>query len=195
MGKRVNCTKKERKEVLKKLGKTEEEMQAYWDELVAINHRTISALAKCGRNWTDLIPRQMMELPTLKEKTLKQREEKRQQEEEAARLAEEQKKQEDYYNEHFEEIMVEKMDKDELLTESEIKTLVYEFESVDHAVGDMLRWTTCVSDVIELCGRYFKVDWYQANTEMQEDEFLNQPYEVKLHEYEKTIIVKEWEKI
>jgi hypothetical protein len=192
MGKRVNTTVKERKELLKELGYTEADMQKFWDENKEVNHK-IRILSEAGRNWTDLTVYQMRELPTLKEKTLKQLEEKRQAEENeriTKQKAEEYKK---YYNEHFEEIMVNKIDNKEELTEKELRRLVFDY-SISDTRGDKLRWTTPVSSVVELLGRNFMIDWQEGLTENQEDEFYDQPYEVEKHEYSQVITVTKWVK-
>jgi hypothetical protein len=192
MGKRVNTTVKERKELLKELGYTEADMQKFWDESKEVNHK-IRMLSEAGHNWTDLLASQMRELPTLKEKTLKQIEEAKKAEE-AAQL--EKQKAEDakkYYNEHFEEIMVKKIDNKEELTEKELSRLAYDY-SISDEYGEKHRWTTTVNSVVKLLGRYFMVEWREGLTEIQENAFYDQPYEVEKHEYEKTITVTEWVK-
>lgn len=191
MGKRKNSTKKERTELLKRLGYTEADMQRFWDECIPIN-RKIKMLSNSGMNWTDLCVWQIEQLPTLKEKTLQQLAEK----EDALRKEEQEKQRkietEKYYQEHFAEIMVHKIDNNEALTKDELKTLVCENYNVARMIGDSRRWTRAVSSVIELCGRYFEIDWEQGLTESQENEFLEQPYEVELRTSEKIMEVHEW---
>lgn len=101
-------------------------------------------------------------------------------EQEKLKAAEEEK----YYSEHFEEIMLNKIASDEKLTERELSTLVFENET-EREKGDSGRWSQHMTSIVELCGRHFAIDWQRGLTEMQENEFYNQPYEVELKEYEK----------
>lgn len=97
-----------------------------------------------------------------------------------------------YYWEHFDEIMLEKIDKGELLTESEIRSLVWESEEVDRGYGENRRWTRSVTSIVNLCGRYFAIPWEEGLTECQENEYYYQPYEVEKKTSTKTITVTEW---
>ena len=76
------------------------------------------------------------------------------------------------------------------LKDYELKSL-QEF-SIDDIEGDIGRWTQSIESIVELCGKYFSLCWERGLTEHQENLFYNQPYEVKKHEYEKTITVTEW---
>lgn len=198
MGKRKNSTKAERTALLKILGYTEADMQRFWDECIPINSN-IKMLSNLGMNWTDLCAWQIRQLPTLKEATLKQLEEDNKAKELEEETKRKEKEQKEYYAEHFDEIMVHKIDNNEPLTEDELKALVYENYNVSRSqgevarmIGDNRRWTRTVSSVIELCGRYFEIDCEQGLTESQENEFLEQPYEVELHTSEKIMEVHEW---
>lgn len=191
MGKRKNSTKAERTALLKKLGYTEADMQKFWDECIPVNSK-IRMFSNSGLNWTDLCIWQIEQLPTLKEKTLQQLAEK-----EEAQRKEEQEKQirkdaEKYYQEHFDEIMVQKIENHEDLTEGEIKALVFECNEVERCEGENRRWSRTVSSIIELCGRFFKVVWEQGLTENQDDQFFEQPYEVELDAYKKVIEMHNW---
>ena len=190
----ANCTKKERNEVLKELGKTENEMQSYWDEIAEMDfpNNKIRLLKNSGRNWTDLTPSQMRQLPTLKQGYLDRLAERKKAEDEAERLRLEKEKADIYYNEHFDEIMVQKIDSHEELSERELKRLVFSSNVVDVSKGENTRWSRSVTSIVELCNRFFAIVWEEGLTECQENSFYDQPYEVKLHEYEKTITVKEW---
>ena len=42
------------------------------------------------------------------------------------------------------------------------------------------RWTTTTQTLYKVGDRVFAIDWEKGNTEMQEDCFYNQPYEIKL---------------
>ena len=63
---------------------------------------------------------------------------------------------------------------------------------VDQIENDSGRWTTCMTTVFEIGGRYFAIDWDRGLTERQENEYWNQPYEVTKLRYEKTMVVTEW---
>ena len=67
--------KKDIKPLLKELGYTWEQMQAFWDECIDINWK-VGMIAKSGKNWNDLAICQIRELPILKETTLRQQKEK-----------------------------------------------------------------------------------------------------------------------
>lgn len=185
--------KKDIKPLLKELGYTWEQMQTFWDECIEINWK-VKMISNSGKNWNDLTINQIRDLPLLKENTLKQL--KKKEEMENQKVMEEQKKKadEDYYWEHFDELMVEKIDKGEKLTEEELKTLVYECNEISRSKGENRRWSRSVASIIELCGRYFAVTWEEGLTEHQENEFYEQPYEVEEKTYEKTITVTEWVK-
>lgn len=192
MGKRKNSTKAERTALLKKLGYTESDMQKFWNECKDINHK-IKMLSDAGLNWTDLTIHQIEQLPTLKETTLKQlaeKEEREKAEAQAKTSADEAKK---YYWEHFEELMLDKINKGEALTEEELRELVFEYEHETTDMGGKLRWTQPKRTIVKLDDRYFRINWQEALTEMQKNEFDSQPVEVE--QYEKVIVVKEWRDI
>lgn len=185
--------KKDIKPLLKELGYTWEQMQSFWDECKDINWK-VKMISDSGKNWNDLNLFQIRTLPTLKETTLKQQREK--EEMEKQKVMEEQKKinDEKYYWEHFDELMVEKIDRKEDLTEKELKALVFECDEVDRTYEENRRWTRGVQSVVNLCGRYFLVNWDEGLTECQDNEFYDQPYEVEKKTYEKTVTVTEWVK-
>ena len=193
MGKRVNSTKKERTELLKKLGYTESDMQKFWDECIPVNSK-IRMLSEAGLNWTDLCVWQIEQLPTLKETTLEQLRLKEEADNKAKQEKIKKEKAEKYYNEHFEELMLEKMDKNEELTEKELRRLVFEGNEVERSYGENRRWSRTVHSYICINNRYFEIIWEQGLTEEQEDSFDTQPFEVHMCEYEKVTTVREWRK-
>ena len=191
MGKRKNSTKKERTDLLKRLGYTEDDMQKFWDECKEVNSK-IKLLANSGLNWTDLCVWQIEQLPTLKETTLQKLaeiEENKKKEEEAKLKREEDKK---YYLEHFDELMVKKIDNGEELTENELKSLVFDCNEVECSYGENRRWSRTVTTIVNLCDRYFAVQWEQGLTESQENGFYDQPYEVELDSYKRVVEVCNW---
>lgn len=186
------ATKREINKWLKENGYTWEMMQAFWDECIPTNP-IIANASKNGINWDRMNMSVISELPTQKQRDLDYIREKK--EKEKAEAEEKRRKEEEakYYAEHFEEIIVNKIDNGEKLTEEELKEIVWDYD-VESSYGDNRRWTRSVSTVVSMCGRYFMVDWKEGLTEYQENEFWEQPYEVERKEYEKTIKVVEWVK-
>ena len=68
-------------------------------------------------------------------------------------------------------------------------------ELIEENAGDEGRWYRYMNTIFEVDNRYFSLNWSRGLTECQENEYMYQPVEVKLHEYEKTITVREWEEI
>lgn len=184
------ATKAEINQYLKENNVTEEQLDAFWEENFKINHK-VRAIAKAGRSWRDLSIIEVAKLPTLKEDTLKAREQK--QLEEQAEMAERAKviDEIEYRRKHFEDIMIEKIDNAEDLTEDELAELVSDYE-IDIIEGENLPWQQCCTTIIQLKDRTFSIDWQRALTESQTHDYMEQPVEVKKVEYEKTITVSKW---
>lgn len=186
------ATKKEIKAILKELNVTETDMQHFWDELIEINS-LCKSLHRSGKKWSDLPVHLIRQIPTQKEKDLEATEKRSVEEAEKAAAVERAKKEKAYYNEHFEEIMIQKIDKHEDLTEKELSRLrEYSIEDIE---GNEGRWTRSIDSIVELCGRTFMLHWQRGLTEYQENEFMIQPYEVAKREITKTVVVTEWVKI
>lgn len=79
------------------------------------------------------------------------------------------------------------------LDERVLEDLAY-YQTIYDEYGENRRWSRFVRTIVDLNGRYFAIEWDQGLTEMQSDEFYNQPYEVELKEYDKVVHVKEWVK-
>lgn len=181
---------KEQKEWMKSAGYTESQMDSFWLDNSDTNP-IIKNLNSHGMTWRDMNLSCVKQLPTQKERDKKILEEKAQKEE-AERLEQEKKKQErEYYREHFREIMLAKIDAKEDLTEKELSEIVFGY-AVDTEYGENRRWTRTVTTIVKLLGRFFSINWEEGLTESQENEFYNQPVEVKKNTYEKTIVVTEW---
>lgn len=190
MAKRKYTTVAERKAILKELGVTAADMERFWNENMEINFK-IRMLANNGHDWTDLTSWQMKELPNLKEKTLVQLAAKELAEKEKEKAKKEIADKKAYYEEHFEELMIEKIENHAKLTEEEISRLVFEYE-ISKTVGENRRWSHTNTSIVSLLNRYFSIVWEEGLTENQDNSYDEQPIEVKKHEYEKTIIVTEW---
>lgn len=162
------ATKKDIKELLKKLNLSESDMDKYWDELNGINS-IVTSLTKSGKTWRDLNTYVIEQLPIQKKK----------------------KQDEDYYTEHFEEIMLEKIDAGEKLTEDELSELAYDYGE-EREYGENRRWSRSVTSIVKIKDRFFCIEWENGLTGSQPNEFYNQPYEVTKKTYEKTITVTEW---
>ena len=179
------ATKKEIKEVLEQLNITEEEMDILWDELKETN-ALVRNLSKNLVGWRGLNTHVIKQIPTQKEKDIESAKKKEREEKEKK-----EKKEKEYYQNHFEEIMVKKIDNKENLKEQELREIMinYEIERKEH---DNRRWTRTVESILEMCNRNFCLIWEEGLTECQENEFYEQPFEVVKKEYEKTITVTEW---
>lgn len=192
--------KKDIKPWLKENGYKWEDMNIIWEECCEVNWKC-KMIKQSGKSWSDMTMYQIQQLPTLKETTLKQIKQKEMEKKlkeaklklKEAKLKEEKKDTENYWN-NFDEVMVQKIDDCENLTKKEIKAVVYETHEIERIYGEKLRWTRSVVSIVEMCGRYFRIEWEEGLTEIQEDVFYCQPYEVVKNTYEKTITVTEWNK-
>lgn len=179
--------KKDIKPWLKENGYTWEDMDKFWEECCEVN-RICKMIADSGKSWNDMTMYQIQQLPTLRETTLaqlkaKEEEERRQAEEEKRKL--EETEYYEYYASHF-EVMVKKIDDGIALSENELSE-IREY-SIQRDYGENRRWQRSVHDIVELCGRYFALEWEEGLTESQEDSFMEQPYEV--FPYESLEIIK-----
>lgn len=179
---------------MKEAGYTIADMNHFWEENYGTNP-IVTNLTDHGMSWRDLNLCVLQKLPTQKERDAEAAAKKAEEQRAAEEAARKEKEAKEYYETHFEEIMLDKIIKGEKLTEKELRELVTEYD-VTTEYGDDHRWTreaftvVKLSDIDHLCYRYFGIDWMKALTEMGEDEFYEQPYEVK--QVERTIVVKEW---
>lgn len=80
-----------------------------------------------------------------------------------------------------------KLESGDKLDEEELRALACEVEysksdewrQVAEFEGDDHRWQREVSTVIEARGRYWRIDWMRALTETSENDFWDQPVEVR----------------
>ena len=184
------ATKKEIKAWLKEVNLGMAQVDFLWKELGENGNTLVDTLKRSGQTWTDLNMHCIRQIPTQKEKdtqTFKKRAE-----EAAIKQAEEEQKAKDdaYYNEHFLELMVEKIDNKIELTEDEVRNLVME-EAYEVTAGENRRWSRTISSLFEHGDRLFMVDWEQGLTESQENMFYDQPYEVEKTVTTRTIEVED----
>ena len=92
----------------------------------------------------------------------------------------------------FWETFCSRYDARDKFNEDELQYMAFDCIQKDEIEGDEHRWTRDVTTIFECDGRFFSIDWNRGLTEYQENEFYNQPQEVKLQEYKKTITVREW---
>lgn len=185
------ATKKQIKELLKQLNLKEIDMDAYWNELIETNS-LVRQLNNCGKTWRDMNTSVIATIPTQKQKDIENAERKKREEEERIEAELKAKEESDYYADHYEEVILNKIDSGEKLNKSEISDLVWEFEEVDRKYGDNRRWSRSVTSIVKVNNRFFCVEWENGLTENQENEFYSQPYEVEKKTYKKTITITEW---
>lgn len=188
------ATKKEIKAWLKENNYTMEQIDKFWEECCEVNNKCL-LLKNNGVSWPNLTIYAIKQLPTLKEETIRKKLEKEQKEKEEQLRVQKEKEEKKYYEENFENIIVNKIDNKDKLTENELRRLLdFELET-ERIYGEPRRWLRSVSSIISLKDRTFLLNWDQGLTENIENEFFNQPYEVKPVKHEKVIIVTDWVKI
>ena len=180
------ANKQEIEKVLRELNMTEEQMDVIWQENVAFGYNhTIMALHNSNLNWRNLSTIVIKKLPQQLEKDKRSKKIAEQVEIMKANV-----KVEVVKTKTLEEKVLAK----EHLTEHELSELVHEY-CYEEIKGDDNRWTRNMQTIVNIGDRFFSIYWQQGLTECQEDEFLDQPIEVKPHTYEKTITVTDWEEI
>lgn len=184
------ATKKEIKEILKEISVTEQEMDNYWNELIPLNS-LVRQLNNCSKTWRDMNSSVIKTIPNQKQKDLDRIEKEKIEKEQQELLKKKEKEDAKYYEDNFEIIMVNKIENKEKLTEKELKNLVWSHET-DREEGENRRWTRTVTSIVKLNGRTFSLDWEEGLTESQENDYYNQPYEVKKQFETKTIEVVSW---
>lgn len=92
----------------------------------------------------------------------------------------------------FLDSVYDRLSEDKSLDTDEIEELIYDYRHihVDEISGDDLRWVKPMTNIIKIRDKYFAIDWFKGLTEMQGDEFYDQPYEVK--RVDKMVPVTEW---
>lgn len=75
------------------------------------------------------------------------------------------------------------------LSEEELSDLVWLHQIFEEEIAE-LRWGSHVKTIVLLDGEHYAVEWFKGATEMQENEFENQPYPVE--KVEKVVTITEW---
>lgn len=70
-------------------------------------------------------------------------------------------------------------DAGEKFSEEELQDIVWGFREVTTNFGENLRWTRGATTIVAVDGRLFAIEWWEGLTEMQPNEYSEQPYEVK----------------
>ena len=188
MNKPRKTPQKDHIEWMNEAGYTVADMDRLWAENYGTNP-IVTNLTDHGMSWRDMNLCVIQKLPTQKERDAEAIAKKAEEERIAAEAARKEEEAKKYYWDHFEELMLKKIEAKENLTEKELRELVTEYDE-ETEYGDDHRWTREAFTIVKLCDRYFGIDWMKALTEMQEDEFYEQPYEVK--QIERIVVTKEW---
>ena len=184
------ATRKEIKAWLKEVNLGMAQVDYLWKELGENGNTLVDTLKRSGQTWTDLNMHCIRQIPTQKEKDTQAF--KKRAEEVAIKQAEEEqnRKDKEYYNEHFLELMVDKIDNKIELTEDEVRNLVFR-EAYEVTAGENRRWSRTISSLFEYEDRLFMIYWEQGLTESQENTFYDQPYEVEKTVTTRTIEVED----
>lgn len=182
---------KQIKEICQEFNLTKQDFQKMWDELLELDHFIVKILNKNIGNWDKQNTSIIRQLPTAKENLLRFRAEKAREEQEAKEKALKEAQEKEYYNTHFEEIMIQKIRKQEPLSEAEIKTLIWDYGEQD-INGPEHRWQKEITTICKLptVNAYVAITWYQGLTECQENDYSNLPIEVKPRSREVAIVHK-----
>ncbi len=84
-------------------------------------------------------------------------------------------------------------DAGEKFSTDELQEILWDWPKVKEIEGSDHRWQREMTTVFEVGGRLFALDWMKGLTEMQDNDFWEQPYEVR--EVTKMVEVKEYVKL
>ncbi len=87
-----------------------------------------------------------------------------------------------------------KYDSGEEFDEYKLAEMREAYKQVDETYGDRHRWTESVNTVFQVGERYFCLEWEKGLTELQENQYYEQPYEVYPVTEEKIIKITHYEK-
>lgn len=91
----------------------------------------------------------------------------------------------------FEINIQDKLNKNEKLDKEELCYLVNEYEEVTYH-GENHRWVREETTIVEFNNKFYVIYWWSGLTEMQDNEFDNQPIEVTKIERPITVTLTEW---
>lgn len=168
-------TKSKIKEFLSKHNQTDDGMKAIWDELAKISETANCIYKSVEQNWQKIPLHLLEESLTAKEKILAKREE--EERKKIEQQTNQQIKEQDtkYYEEHFEEIILKKIENKEWLTAEDVELLINNDDFyIETVVIDKYDWTELVNTIIKLGDKYYRVYWQRALTENQENFFEHQ---------------------
>lgn len=84
-------------------------------------------------------------------------------------------------------------DAGEKFSTDELQEILWGWPQVKEIEGSDHRWQREMTTVFEVGGRLFALDWMKGLTEMQDNDFWEQPYEVR--EVTKMVEVKKYVKL
>ena len=87
-----------------------------------------------------------------------------------------------------------KYDSGEKFTEAELYSMHLNFEEIETTYEGKRRWSRRATTIFKIGNRCFCLKWDQGLTEMQEDEYYEQPYEVYPVKHTKLCETTSWEK-
>lgn len=178
---------------LKNNNLTEAQVDLMWSELIPLNNK-VAILNKQLGTWKNCSINIIQKIPNQKERDLERIQKEKEAEEKAKKEAEKKLQEQKYYEENFENIMLNKIDNKGKLSEEEIERLAYGNYVIDSVDIDIRRRTVRKNSIVQLGGRAFRIFWDRGLTEYQDDIFEPQiPIEVK--QITKMVEVKEWVKL
>ena len=168
-------TKSKLKEFLNKHNQTDDGMKAIWEELAKISEVANCIYKSVEQNWQKIPLHLLEESLTAKEKILAKREEEERKKIEQQTNQQIKEQSTRYYEEHFQEIILKKIENKEWLTAEDVELLINEDNFyIETVVIDKYDWTELVNTIIKLGGKYYSVYWQRALTENQENFFESQ---------------------
>lgn len=168
-------TKSKLKEFLNKHNLTDDGMKAIWEELAKISEVANCIYKSVEQNWQKIPLHLLEESLTAKEKILAKREEEERKKIEQQTNQQIKEQSTRYYEEHFQEIILKKIENKEWLTAEDVELLINEDNFyIETVVIDKYDWTELVNTIIKLGGKYYSVYWQRALTENQENFFESQ---------------------
>ena len=168
-------TKSKIKEFLNKYNQTDDGMKAIWDELAKISEPADCIYKSVEQNWQKIPLHLLEESLTAKEKILAKREEEERKKIEQQTNQQIKEQSTRYYEEHFQEIILKKIENKEWLTAEDVELLINNDDFyIETVVIDKYDWTELVNTIIKLGDKYYRVYWQRALTENQENFFEHQ---------------------